>query len=81
MVALHNKYPGLEWSGHLFYEEVGSIDDISNMKFIVKDFVLLDIGTHAFTEIVTNGDQVINTHDRIPEFIEGNVKQALLHTH
>lgn len=38
-------YPNKEWSGVLFYEIEGTIKDIKNLKVIVHDMFVMDVGT------------------------------------
>lgn len=40
----------VEWSGILLYETVGSIQDISTMEIHLKDVILMDKGSKAYTE-------------------------------
>lgn len=82
MVGLHKKYPNIEWSGYIYFTQEGSLEDPDNLKFHVKDFVVLNVDSAAYTEINgSNADQIINLHDRVPELMEGSVIQGILHTH
>lgn len=40
----------VEWSGCMFYDIQGSINDPSNIKITVLDLIPLDRGTTGFTE-------------------------------
>lgn len=82
MVGLHKKYPSIEWSGYIYFTQEGSLEDPDNLKFYVKDFVVLNVHSAGYTEIDgSNADQIINLHDRVPELMEGSVIQGILHTH
>lgn len=50
--------PKLEWSGVLFYEVEGSIRDTSNMKIILRDILLMDRGSAAYTSFDWDEDVV-----------------------
>lgn len=76
---LHSKYPGKEWSGHLYFTKKGDINDPNNLIIDVQEFVLLDLGTAGATEIDPTGEQVIDMYTNRPQIL--SMQQALLHTH
>jgi proteasome lid subunit RPN8/RPN11 len=75
---LHNKIPGKEWSGILFYTVEGSIRDINNMIFKANHFMLKDIGTSAHTGYEFD-ETILDYYEQYPE--TEDMKLALLHTH
>lgn len=50
--CLHEKAPAnTEWSGVLLYKDLkGSIDDPTNWEIAIVNLILMDIGTHSYTE-------------------------------
>jgi hypothetical protein len=75
---LHAKYKE-EYSGYIYFRPEGSIEDPDNLILNVEEFVLMDLGTAAFTEIDPTGEQVVEMFDKRPQLME--LKQGLLHTH
>ena len=76
---LHSKYPGKEWSGHLYFTKQGDINNPSELIIDIKEFVLLDLGTVGSTEIDPSGEQIIDMYEKYPHIL--TMKQALIHTH
>ncbi len=76
---LHTKFKGLEWSGYIYYDIIGNIDDPNNMIFKVSDFVLLDIGSSGFTSIEPTGEQIVNIFTQRPHLM--GKPSGCLHTH
>lgn len=76
---LHSKID-VEWSGVIFYKKEGSPSDPENLKTTVIDFLLMDIGSAAYTEYET--DDKVN--DRWMDLIlehGTDIKIGHLHTH
>lgn len=76
---LHSKYPGKEWSGHLYFSKKGDITNPSELVIDIQEFVLLDLGTAGATEIDPTGEQIMNMYESRPQVL--SLKQGLLHTH
>lgn len=49
VTLLNSRISQVEWSGVLFYKTTGSISDEKEMLIELKDILLMDIGTTAFT--------------------------------
>lgn len=65
-----------EWSGTLFYTIEGSFEE-NNLVVIVKDFLVLDIGTQAHTEFETSPE---TSHYMVMNNLLG-CYQGLIHSH
>lgn len=76
---LHSKYQGKEWSGHLYYNTQGDLNNPNELIIDVKEFVLLDLGSAAFTEIDPTGEQLIEMYDKRPQIL--TMKHGCIHTH
>ena len=76
---LHSKYQGKEWSGHLYYNKIGDINDPANLIINVEEFVLLDLGTAGATEIDPTGEQIIEMYEKKPQIL--TMQHGLVHTH
>lgn len=70
--------PKVEWSGVLFYEVIGSIKDTANMKIILKDILMMDIGTSGYTSFEWDED-VVNYQMDNPEAMEWKIGH--IHSH
>lgn len=76
---LHTKFKNLEWSGWIFYNTVGSLEDPDTMCINITDFILLDIGSGAFTSIEPTGEQIANIYIDRPHLM--GMQYGILHTH
>ena len=72
-----SKAPNNEWSGTLFYIVEGSFETDS-FKIICKDFLLMDLGSQAFTEFDEDGT-AIDYMAQHPELLD--CQMGLLHSH
>jgi hypothetical protein len=76
---LHTKFKNLEWSGWIFYNTVGSLENPDTMCINITDFILLDIGSGAFTSIEPTGEQIANIYIDRPHLM--GMQYGILHTH
>lgn len=77
--SLHTKFKNLEWSGWIFYNTVGSLENPDIMCINITDFILLDIGSGAFTSIDPTGEQIANIYIDRPHLM--GMQYGILHTH
>ncbi len=77
--SLHTKFKNLEWSGWIFYNTVGSLEEPDTLCINVTDFILLDIGSGAFTSIDPTGEQIANIYIDRPHLM--GMQYGVLHTH
>lgn len=75
--AIHRDYPDNEWSGLLFYKFTGSVQE-NNIEIFCKDFVLMDLGSAAYTEFDMTSNYMEYWMDIDPEF---EMQYCLLHSH
>lgn len=75
---LHKKCSNTEWSGILWLDTEGGVEDISNLKLTAIDFSLRDIGSPDYTEY-DFGVDIFDIYDAKPELF--GKKMGLLHTH
>lgn len=86
------RFPKNEWSGVLFYDYTGKFDDDS-LKLIAKDFLLMDYGSHTYTEFEQNPEIInymiendllncqvglLHSHDTMATFFSGTDTNTLL---
>ena len=76
--ALHALYPKKEWSGYVFYDITGDIDDPENMELITCAFVLQDLGSAAYTEFNVTTD-IWDIYDKFPHLL--GKAAGYLHSH
>ena len=78
---LVTRFNPVEWSGVTFLKVNGDIEDPSNLKLEVVDFVLLDIGTGGYTEFdLTVPAMTKFLENHIEEYImDSSVKTGILH--
>lgn len=70
-----------EWSAILLYDSLeGSVDDPNNWVIRVKDLILMDVGTSAYTEYDMEADDEHAT-DKWMDHLEAGGKMGHLHTH
>ncbi len=67
-----------EWSGVLFYEVEGDIDDTDTMKITLKDIFLMDKGTKAYTSFDWDED-IVNYQMDNPEAMDWTIGH--IHSH
>lgn len=77
---LCKKIAKVEWSGVLFYAIEGSIKDASKMKIVLKDILLMDRGTSAYTSFDWDEDVVAYQMDN-PHILEEDWKIGHIHSH
>lgn len=77
--SLHTKFKNLEWSGYIFYDTIGSLEDPDNMIVNITDFILLDIGTSGATDIQPTGEQIVDIYSERPHLMGKSF--GCLHTH
>ena len=75
--AIHRSYPDNEWSGLLFYKFTGSVQE-NNIEIFCKDFVLMDLGSAAYTEFDMTSNYMEYWMDIDPEF---EMQYCLIHSH
>ena len=78
------RLPENEWSGVLFYNVKGSFEK-GTLKILCRDFLVMDIGSAAYTEWSTNADIIsymcqedltdcqmglIHSHDKMAKLIK-----------
>jgi proteasome lid subunit RPN8/RPN11 len=70
----------VEWSGLMFYKVEGSFQKPKECKLVVKDILLMDKGTHTYTEYDWDED-VVNYQMDHPETMEENWIIGHIHSH
>lgn len=80
---LVTKFNPVEWSGVTFLKVNGDVEDPSNLKLEVVDFVLLDIGTAGYTEFdLTVPAMTKFLENHIEEYVMDNsIKTGIIHSH
>lgn len=68
----------VEWSGVLFYDTKGSIEDAENFQIIIKNILLMDKGTGGHTSFSWDGD-VVSYQMKNQKAIDW--KKGLIHSH
>mgnify|MGYP001605668781 FL=1 len=48
----------------------GSVEDPTNLKIVVSDFTLFDIGTGGYTEFEVTPEIILPVYDKYPDYIE-----------
>lgn len=76
---LHKNIPDKEWSAILFYETEGTLADLNNMVFTVKDLYLMDIGTAGATDFKIDPENTWSFYDEKPEYL--GLTRGLIHSH
>ena len=71
-------FPTQEWSGVLFYNTKGSIEDISSMELTAFDLYPLDLGSATYTEF-QHSKEYVGYISRHPELMDS--QQGLVHSH
>ena len=71
-------FPTQEWSGVLFYNTKGSIENISGMELTAFDLYPLDLGSSIYTEF-EHSKEYIGYISRHPELMDSH--QGLVHSH
>lgn len=72
------RFPTVEWSGVLFYDFEGDIDNITELKITAFDLYPLDIGTSTYTEFMHSPD-FAGYIAKNPDLM--NSSQGLIHSH
>jgi len=78
VTMLNSRISTVEWSGILFYTAKGSISHPEKLQIELKDILLMDIGTTAFTSYEFNAD-VVNYIEAEPERFEWKIGH--IHSH
>jgi hypothetical protein len=73
------KFNKVEWSGITWLDITGTLEDPANLKIIVSDFTLLDIGTSGYTEFSFDPEIMMDIYDKYPDYIAK--KYGLMHSH
>lgn len=79
---LVTRFNPIEWSGFIIMKVDGTVEDPSNLKLHVIDFVLLDIGTAGYTEFNPNTPAMIkytDTHEEM--YFDSTLKTGVMHSH
>jgi hypothetical protein len=76
---LCNRVHDVEWSGTLFYNAEGSMED-GTFKVTCVDFFVMDIGTAGFTQY-DESVEVVDHMCQHPELLENGIYQGLIHSH
>lgn len=66
---LCNKFNPVEWSGIIWMDVIGTVEDPSNLKITISDFTLFDIGTGAYTEFEIDPSVIMSIYNKNPEYI------------
>lgn len=77
--SLHTIYKNIEWSGYMFYDAVGTLEDPDNLIINVTDFILMDVGSAASTDIQPTGEQIADMFMNKPHLFGKGM--ACIHTH
>ena len=72
------RFPTVEWSGVLFYNFEGDIDNIADLKITAFDLYPLDIGTSTYTEFMHSPD-FAGYIAKNPDLMDS--AQGLIHSH
>lgn len=72
------RFPTVEWSGVLFYNFEGDIDNIAELKITAFDLYPLDIGTSTYTEFMHSPD-FAGYIAKNPDLMDS--AQGLIHSH
>lgn len=72
------RFPTVEWSGVLFYNFEGDIDNIAELKITAFDLYPLDIGTSTYTEFMHSPD-FAGYIAKNPDLMDS--AQGLVHSH
>lgn len=80
---LVTRFNPVEWSGVTFLKVNGDVEDPSNLKLEVVDFVLLDIGTGGYTEFdLTVPAMTKFLENHIEEYVmDSTIKTGIMHSH
>lgn len=78
VTMLNSRISQVEWSGVLFYSAYGSISHPENLQIELRDILLMDIGTSAFTSYEFNAD-VVNYIEADPQRFEWKIGH--IHSH
>lgn len=76
---LCNKFSPVEWSGIIWMDIVGTVEDPANLKINITDFTLFDIGTGAYTEFEVDPSIIMGIYNKNPEYI--TKKYGVVHSH
>lgn len=57
----------------------GSVEDPANLKIVVSDFTLFDIGTGGYTEFEVTPEIILPVYEKNPDYIEK--KYGCIHSH
>jgi len=78
---LVTRFNPVEWSGVTFLKVTGDVEDPSNLKLEVVDFVLLDIGTAGYTEFdLTVPAMTKFLENHIEEYVmDSSIKTGIMH--
>ena len=74
---LCNKFQSNEWSGVLFYEASGSLEN-NDLSLVAKDLLLMDIGSASYTEFDESVDIAAYLVDNLDLI---NCHTGLIHSH
>lgn len=78
VTLLNSRISQVEWSGVLFYSAYGSISHPENLQIELRDILLMDIGTSAFTSYEFNAD-VVDYIEADPQRFEWKIGH--IHSH
>ncbi len=76
----HRSIPGKEWSGVLFFKQIGGdFETLSNLEFLATNVYLMDIGNASYTSFENDGD-IIDAFDAINDS-EYESLMGFIHSH
>lgn len=76
---LCNKYNRVEWSGIIWMNLKGTVEDPATLEVNIVDFTLLDIGSPAYTEFEISPEIIMPIYNKYPEYI--TMKYGCIHSH
>lgn len=76
---LCRRFRAVEWSGLIWMDIEGTVEDPANLKINVIDFTLFDIGSGAYTEFEVDPEIIMAVYDKHPEYI--TKKYGCIHSH
>lgn len=76
---LCSKFNRVEWSGIIWMDIKGTVEDPATLEINIVDFTLLDIGSPAYTEFEISPDLILPIYDKNPDYI--TMKYGCIHSH
>jgi len=73
------KFNRVEWSGIIWMDIKGTVEDPATLEIKIVDFTLLDIGSAAYTEFEISPELILPIYDKNPDYI--TMKYGCIHSH